>query len=568
MQPSKSDVTKNLRSASAVRDGAKPKGPYAMLAAIATVAVLLRYPWGHEYGVDSFVIHGLADLVVQTGSLGWLISPASYFGLAPLSYPPAVPVDLAVFASLSGLPMEGAVAVYCMLLGAAVAVNGFVLGRATFHRDSIGCVLAFLMGVTGGVLSFTNWTLSTRGTFLVLLPLALALLIRAVTSEGSTARRSWQMVIVVVFVMSLVHLLWLLLVPLMITAWLFKRAAREEDKALRRRFGSAWRRQASTWTLAALEICFLIVLYDYFPQNFPLDQFPALHGGVLPDLLVVRMAVYFATVMSVAILLVPIGLLRILGDASRTRKVTVISLALAFLPFALDPIYGALLATPVVLLVVAACFIRPFRSRNHTESQSRTISIAVAVVMGTSVLIAPALLTVGRTTAVRCGQGSSIDPQAYTAALYVRYLSSGREQTFAWDDSLNAARVEAISGVPAFEPLTGTGVLGFPWLARKAGIELAYPANLVSSLISQQQVYTVREWMPGLSKQYDYFGGKHVNILLGSTRDSPVALQLLGFYQTDYAVEICNGGNTVFFSSLNPVSYLTYSNGMESVYRI
>ena len=95
-----------------------PKVTLFLLAAITVGSLAMRYPSGNEVGVDSYTIHALADTIAQQGRMGWLISPLSYFGLAPFSYAPAVPVSLAGLEELSGLGGEPSVLVYSLLLGA------------------------------------------------------------------------------------------------------------------------------------------------------------------------------------------------------------------------------------------------------------------------------------------------------------------------------------------------------------------------------------------------------------------------------------------------------------------
>ncbi|TLZ76207.1 MAG: hypothetical protein E6K08_06620 [Methanobacteriota archaeon] len=82
-----------------------------VLLSVTLLTIVLRYPGDHERGVDSFSFHALAAVVVQTGSMGWLVNAWSYFGLSPFSYPPAVPVSIAAFVELSGLSVEAAILV-------------------------------------------------------------------------------------------------------------------------------------------------------------------------------------------------------------------------------------------------------------------------------------------------------------------------------------------------------------------------------------------------------------------------------------------------------------------------
>src|SRR5207247_5889384 len=189
-----------------------------VLLSVTLLTIVLRYPGDHERGVDSFSFHALAAVVVQTGSMGWLVNAFSYFGLSPFSYPPAVPVSIAAFVELSGLSVEAAILVYALLLGAVAGWTVFLLGRAVFHKDSPALILSFLFSISGGVVAFTNWNLSSRGSLLVFVPLVLALTIRAVRSVPPKSWTMWLAAAWLSVVLVLFHSMCLLLFALLSAA--------------------------------------------------------------------------------------------------------------------------------------------------------------------------------------------------------------------------------------------------------------------------------------------------------------------------------------------------------------
>jgi len=68
------------------------KTSYGLIAFLVLLNVALRYPTtSHEVGVDSFVIHGLANSISENGYAKWVVHPLSIFGFYPYSYPSGVP---------------------------------------------------------------------------------------------------------------------------------------------------------------------------------------------------------------------------------------------------------------------------------------------------------------------------------------------------------------------------------------------------------------------------------------------------------------------------------------------
>ena len=61
------------------------KTKYFLIGFILSVVLYLKYPSApHEYGVDGFGNHGMADALISVDHAPWLIHPASVFALYPL----------------------------------------------------------------------------------------------------------------------------------------------------------------------------------------------------------------------------------------------------------------------------------------------------------------------------------------------------------------------------------------------------------------------------------------------------------------------------------------------------
>src|SRR6267378_8491944 len=144
----------------------------SLLGALVCFNLLLRFPTsGHEVDIDSYFIHALTGAIVDNGRAEWTISPLSYFGWYPLSYPSAGPFELAGISELSGSSIETSILVMTLFLGPLGILGTFVLAREVRADNPFAISAAFLYGIAPRFLSITLWTGSTRNLFTALLPI-------------------------------------------------------------------------------------------------------------------------------------------------------------------------------------------------------------------------------------------------------------------------------------------------------------------------------------------------------------------------------------------------------------
>src|SRR2546430_7337937 len=144
----------------------------ALLGALICFNLVMRYPAsGHEVDVDSYFIHAITGTILDNGHAEWTVSPLSYFGWYPLSYPSASPFTLAGVAVLSGSSIETSILFVTLLLGPIGILGAFVMGREVRSGDGFALCAAYLYGIAPRFLSITLWTASTRNLFMALLPI-------------------------------------------------------------------------------------------------------------------------------------------------------------------------------------------------------------------------------------------------------------------------------------------------------------------------------------------------------------------------------------------------------------
>lgn len=132
----------------------------------------------HEIGIDSFGVHILTNSLSEFGSAKWILSPLSFFGLYPLSYTSSVPFLISGMFQTTGMGMESIIFVYGLLLGILSVFSGYLFAKALYpENDLFQFISCFIFSLCPAVLTYTTWTIPTRGLFVILCPLILYLLL-------------------------------------------------------------------------------------------------------------------------------------------------------------------------------------------------------------------------------------------------------------------------------------------------------------------------------------------------------------------------------------------------------
>ncbi len=543
------------------------RSAFTLLCAIVFLALIQRYPSTHESGVDSFAIDAWAQMIVKTGSMGWLVSPLSYVGLAPFSYPAAVPVSLAFLSSLSSLNLEATVLVYSLFLGTIVVLSGFVLGHAVLRTTRGALLTSFLVSSAGGVIGFTDWTVSTRGTFVVFMPIALAFLVKPLLRRGSRSSKDWLPLVSVSLVMVLVHALWLIFLPVVLAAFMLFRILVLEDATTRYRIRRKPRLAVTLASACAVSVGLAVMLISQIQPEALVSSFPTIRTSAIPDNLLTRAGLYLGTVVGIGILAVPLGLIRLREVHNRSQRLVVIALTAVFFPVAIDPVYGILVAMPVVLAIAAIGLCGAPNSNRDGTHRRRFLQGAVVFLFALSIVAVPAAVTVPRSSGSGCVASWVLPPQTYNTGVYLKTFDPSG-YSFLASDPVDSERIEAVSGAPSVEPILSIGTLMFPQLAARTPVRFITPNQPFASLINRQQLLDASEWIPVAGLQYPYYWGKHTQLLLESADDSPVAQGIMQFYGTRFVIDSCGSYQSPFMSSIRGSVYRTYMNELESIYQV
>jgi len=176
--------------------------------------VILRLPTTpHEIGWDSFTIHILANSVSAFGEARWWANPLSIGGFYPLSYASAVPFILSGISQLTGIDMEWTIWLFCVIIGLFSAFTAYLLAGAIWNNDIFKFLVALGYSTSQGILSFTTWTVTTRGFFIVIAPLFIYTLLKCRTS----AVRYGIFTFILFILLTVTHHLFYFTIPLLIS---------------------------------------------------------------------------------------------------------------------------------------------------------------------------------------------------------------------------------------------------------------------------------------------------------------------------------------------------------------
>jgi hypothetical protein len=151
---------------------------YCLLLIMILANVAIRYPADHAlpYGSDTFTMLELSRQLAGSGHAAWVLTPMSYFGLYPLSYPSGVPFEVAELKVLSGLSWNSVPLVTSLFFAVFFVLVSFVFFRQFRLGNELSAILAGLVSLSPIFVYFTYQEVTGRGFVVPLFLLSLYLI--------------------------------------------------------------------------------------------------------------------------------------------------------------------------------------------------------------------------------------------------------------------------------------------------------------------------------------------------------------------------------------------------------
>ena len=152
------------------------------------VNIVLRWPLYHStpHGSDTLAILELSRTLANDSQANWIISPWSYFGMYPLSYPSGTMFAFAELQVFTGLDWDAVPWVSNIIFSSLLVLAGFMLMRTFRVSPGLSAIMSGLMASSPFFLLFTYGQASTRGLIVPLLVMAIFVIF---WKKGSTVPR-------------------------------------------------------------------------------------------------------------------------------------------------------------------------------------------------------------------------------------------------------------------------------------------------------------------------------------------------------------------------------------------
>ncbi len=531
----------------------------SILAASILFSITLRYPTtSHETGVDSFFIHNLTTNIIREGNGEWVLNPLSLFGLFPLSYPSAGPFLFAGLSWLSGLSVEVTILLASLAFGAFGVLTSFALARE-FRDDDFFCLsVSSIYAFAPRFLSFTLWTGSMRGLFMVVLPIFVWTILRSYREPRAI---NFSLLVLVFVILAAIHRLGILMAVIVlgsIFAFLVATVIRILRIRMPRVFlHSAYRRVSAYLALGAIAGAAAIT-------SLGTDVLGSYSGGQLAaggsfGVEIFNLGVSLARSVGLALVFALLGILVLVRSRNKTlREPFLVAAFLALIPTLFLRVYTGFYILPFIALLAGLALLSMSQVKRR-----RLRVLLLAASLAATVIFSAVVLQYEENNL------TAITDRTYSTATYVSWIRGPR---IIANDGLLGVRVASISGCP-YLPVGGAGttfqspeLLAYGFFGR----EEIYN-NLTRIPLSELTVDTDSPWLvTSVQAELDW-----VNMMQSPYYHSSSTLTRYSpnLYLEDRSVGVGFDayGNTypsAFAQSAHDDAYLIYESSSESLYYV
>ena len=408
----------------------------ALLLFLLALNYLARYPrTPHELGFDAFVFHGMTLSLVQSGYAKWIIHPLSYLGLYPLSHPSGSFFMLGALSLSSGVPIEGAILYFDMVLVAAGLLIAFLLAMEIRREEGLALLVAALFTLSPRFVTNLLWEIPTRTLFTTLVPLLVWLLLRWYRTKDL---RWLSLLPIVLFLMTSAHrltvLMSVLLIAFVLTAMILVTAQTLRIRYASLVLGPRFRRATNVAVIASiLVVASILLVLGGVLTSYGTGRV-AVGSGILAQL----SNLAFSLTRSAGFLLplLPLGVVALYQQRGRGLKEAFLLMILVVS----IPILSLRQYTGYYIIPFTAIFIGLGLWFVIRKVKRREVKFAIA-----ALALAVSLVSAETVVSFDLQFQPFIDDRSYTHGLYILYSARG---TIVANDGLLGSKISAVSGAP------------------------------------------------------------------------------------------------------------------------
>ena len=417
---------------------------------LAILTVLFRFPvTPHELGVDSFQVHAWASSISANGYAKWILHPLSFFGLYPFSYPSGGIFLLSEVSQCSSVEMEWTIWIAATFFGVLGVFTSYLMAKEVMN-DFLFCFsVAFVYSTSRVFIGLTNWTVSTRGLFIVLLPLLIWSLLRSYNQKEERLKYLLLTVCLLVILATIHNLIFF--TPLILIAFgvsvLFY-AANKKFKVPKIIIP-----KVSIILFFALFIP--LFLLPFTPLGFyqRLESFEGGHQsgyffhGSTPYHILLNMGAEYAMAVGILIPLILLGLILLLLKRQKTfSDVFLLAIVLCFAPFLADAGYMRFFVLFIFSLLIGFGLIGILKMLGKVKKVKSAASLILIAILAFSALL-PYFVVVRPVPSLPF-HTSHMNELTYNSALFIK--AYGVEIPRLSDAMFIPARINAIAGPPYY----------------------------------------------------------------------------------------------------------------------
>lgn len=148
----------------------------------------------------------LAKSIIEAGQAKWLVSPLSYFGLYPLSYPSGNAFFISGVSLSTGIPIESSVLMMSAALSVLSVLFMYLLSREIINNALCAFLASFAFSLSPLFIYYTTWDGTSRAILITFIPLFLFLTIKSLKMKNDEQMRKKTKLLFLVFLVLLVML--------------------------------------------------------------------------------------------------------------------------------------------------------------------------------------------------------------------------------------------------------------------------------------------------------------------------------------------------------------------------
>lgn len=245
------------------------------------LSIAIRYPTTpHELGADGFFNNSMARFIVRDGYANWMLSPFSYMGLGPFSYPSAIHFFTSCVSQVADIQIEESVLFMNFALGICSVLFSFMMVKELSRNNEIALLSSFFFSISPEFLRLTMWNGSSRSMVMVFFLLLVYLLFKTQYARRSESHSSYIessftfITFTLLFIVSTMHRMWVFAIFIVI-GYMMARPLHSVKKMVKIRSGLWNNKKHMIITTAIFGIWIGVILIFIYAQ---LDNFSVYNG--------------------------------------------------------------------------------------------------------------------------------------------------------------------------------------------------------------------------------------------------------------------------------------------------